>query len=114
MGIQNRPNLFGVRGWGHFEVTGEFNMSTDCKPFSVELSAYFDDELEGGELESMQGHLKECEDCRKGLEKMNKLRSALSTLSQTPIHRRSVLDDLKAKLELDNDEDPSEKSPLPS
>ncbi len=61
----------------------------------------------------MESHLSSCLKCRTSLAKMKKLHNALSTLGQTPAHRRSVLDDLKAKLALDTDEEP-DKTPLPS
>ena len=114
MGFQNRPSPFAVCEWGHFEVIGEIKMSKDCKPFSVELSAYFDDELEGEELEGMEAHLSNCEDCQQSLKKLNVLRNALATMSKTPTHRRSVLEDLKAKLDLENNEESSKGSRLPS
>lgn len=114
MGFQNRPGPFGVFGTGHIEVTGEIEMSKDCKPFSVELSAYFDDELEGEEMEGMEAHLSDCEDCREGLKKLKMLRNALSTMRNMPTHHRSVLDDLRAKLALEKEDDSSEESRLPS
>ena len=114
MGFQNRPSPFAVCEWGHFEVIGEIKMSKDCKPFSVELSAYFDDELEGEELEGMEAHLSDCEDCQEGLKKLKRLRKALSTMRESPTHHRSVLDDLRAKLALENEDDSSVKSRLPS
>ncbi len=112
MGFQNRPGPCGIFGKGPIEVIGEIEMSKDCKPFSVELSAYFDDELEGEELEGLEAHLSDCEDCREGLKKLKRLRKALFTMRKTPTHHRSVLDDLKAKLALDNDDDSSEDSRL--
>lgn len=114
MDFPNRLGLFGVSEKGHLEVTGEIEMSKDCKPFSVELSAYFDNELEGEELKDMEAHLSDCEKCREGLEKLQRLRNALSTMRKTPIHHRSVLDDLRAKLALENEDDSPEESPLPS
>ena len=114
MDFQNRLGPFGDFSMGHFQVTGENEMSKDCKPFSVELSAYFDDELEGVELEGMEAHLSECEYCQDGLKKLKKLRNALVTMRKSPIHHRSVLDDLKAKLALESDDDLPEESQLPS
>lgn len=106
MGFQNQHGLFGVFTNGHFEMTGENEMSKGCKPFSVDLSAYFDDELEGGELERMEAHLGECGGCRESLEKLKRLRNALSTMRKTPTHHRSVLEDLKAELALENEDSP--------
>ena len=114
MGFQNWPGPFGVFAMGHLEVTGEIEMSKDCKPFSVELSAYFDDELEGEELERMEAHLSDCEGCQEGLKKLKRLRKALSTMRESPTHHRSVLDDLRAKLALENEDDSSLVSRFPS
>ena len=114
MVFQNRHGPFGVVARGHFEITGENEMSKVCKPFSVDLSAYFDDELEGGELEAMEAHLSDCEGCQEGLKKLKRLRKALSTMRESPTHHRSVLDDLRAKLALENEDDSSLVSRLPS
>lgn len=87
------------------EMRGNVWMSGECKKYSVDLSAYFDGELEGKELAQMEAHLADCENCRSGLDKMTLLSSALSSISQSPIHRRSVLKDLRAKLKLGDEED---------
>jgi len=94
-------------------MTGENEMSKVCQPFSVDLSAYFDDELEGGELEAMEAHLSDCEDCQEGLKKLKRLRNALATMRKTPTHHRSVLEDLKAELALEDEDDPPDVSRLP-
>lgn len=114
MGLQDRSNRFGFLDRHNFEVIGDMHMQKNCKQYSVELSAYFDEELEDQELLDMEAHLRDCDDCRQGLKKLKKLHSALSSLSKPPIHRRSVLDDLKAKLALDSEDDDEAGAPLPS
>ncbi len=69
-----------------------------CEQYSVDLSAYFDGELEGVEREAVELHLKTCAACTDKLDNLKRLRSAMSALS-TPVPRRgSVLDLLKAEL----------------
>ena len=91
----------------------EFFMLKVCGKYSVDLSAYFDRELEGDALGEMEAHLEECEACTEGLKKLDRLHNAITSLAQAPTHRRSVLDDLKAKLDL-QPKGKSSKTPLPS
>ena len=77
----------------------EVGMSKECKSYSVDLSAYFDGELEGEALEKMQIHLKGCKDCKQKLDKFGKLHNAMAGLSGPSRQGRSILDDIKAKLE---------------
>ena len=95
------------------EIIGDVWMTVECKKYSVDLSAYFDGELEGEDLSRMETHLATCDNCRAGLDKLTLLRSAMTSISQSPVHRRSVLDDLKAKLKL-GDKDEPESGPVPS
>ena len=84
-----------------------------CGKYSVDLSAYSDGELDGDELQEMEAHLGECGACTEGLNKLKKLHNAVSSMVKAPTHHRSVLDDLKAKLDLDL-KGKSSKIPLPS
>jgi anti-sigma factor RsiW len=79
-------------------------MGKGCKAYAVDLSAYFDGELEGAPLQAMETHLAACEGCRDTLQRLARLRSALHAMTRPTGRRgRSVLEDLKARLA---DEDP--------
>jgi len=85
-------------------------MNKACKPYAVDLSAYFDGELEGDELKAMEAHLSECEGCRNTLARFGKMRSALHELARPPRKRQSILEDLKARLA---EEEPSPRKDKP-
>ena len=71
----------------------------NCKDYTVDLSAYFDGELEGKAKDALEAHLNGCEGCRARLDNMSRLRVALSGLSRPGIKRTgSVMDMLKEKL----------------
>ena len=70
-----------------------------CEQLSMELSAYFDGELEAPDRAAIELHVSECEACSRKLEQMRKLRSALSTLSSGAPRTGSVLDMLRAELQ---------------
>jgi hypothetical protein len=71
----------------------------DCQEFAVELSAYFDGELEGDSKAALERHLEHCESCHKRLDGMTRLRVALTALAQPGVKRGgSVMDLLKDKL----------------
>jgi anti-sigma factor RsiW len=72
-------------------------MSKGCKSFAVDLSAYFDGELEGDSLRHMEAHLADCAGCRDTLKRFSKLRSALHALARPP-RRGSILEDLQSRL----------------
>lgn len=92
--------------------SGEGPMSKGCKSYAVDLSAYFDGELEGDSLERMERHLDGCEGCRDTLERLGKLRSALHSLARPPRRRNSILDELKARMEEEEDP-PKGDDPMP-
>jgi anti-sigma factor RsiW len=69
-----------------------------CEQLSMELSAYFDGELDGQERAAVELHLSECEICSAKLDQMKKLRRAMTGLSATMPRGGSVLDMLKAEL----------------
>jgi anti-sigma factor RsiW len=76
-------------------------MGNKCREYAVDLSAYFDGELDAQASRSMETHLTSCADCRDTLDKFKALRGALTALSRPPGRTRSVLDELRRKLELD-------------
>jgi len=73
-------------------------MSKGCKTYAVDLSAYFDGELEGEAAERMKTHLGGCDGCREALDRLGKLRSALHSLARPSQPGRSILSDLKARM----------------
>jgi anti-sigma factor RsiW len=73
-------------------------MNKACKPYAVDLSAYFDGELAGEERQAMEAHLADCEGCRDTLARFRKMRTALHELARPPRKRQSILADLKARL----------------
>lgn len=69
-----------------------------CERFAVDLSAYFDGELDGAELVAVEQHLSGCGACTEKLEKLNKLRVAMTGLSLPASRRGSVLGLLRSEL----------------
>ncbi|MDH4249484.1 MAG: zf-HC2 domain-containing protein [Deltaproteobacteria bacterium] len=75
-------------------------MKDSCAKYSVDLSAYFDGELEAGEEATLKAHLEGCSTCRERLDKMNLIRSAMSGFGKGALRGQgSVLESLRAKLE---------------
>ncbi len=100
-----RDDFFSIEQGSTCQGYGEIDMNNGCEKYSVELSAYFDGELEGEELTIMEGHLETCEGCRHSLGRLKKLHGALTSLSAPPLRQRSVLAEIKSKLHLDEDEE---------
>jgi anti-sigma factor RsiW len=69
-----------------------------CDQLSVDLSAYFDGELEGVAREQMEAHLRGCEACSHKLDSFTRLRVAMTGLSRSSKSHGSVVDALKAEL----------------
>jgi anti-sigma factor RsiW len=69
-----------------------------CERLSLNLSAYFDGELDGEDRAAVELHLGECEACGGKLEQMRALRSAMTRLSVAMPRGGSVLDMLKAEM----------------
>jgi len=75
-------------------------MKDSCSKFSVDLSAHFDGELDAEEEHALQSHLEGCDQCRANLEKMRKIRSAMSGFGKGGSRGPgSVLESLRARLE---------------
>ena len=85
-------------------------MSKECRKYSVDLSAYFDGELEEKEAAELKTHLRGCKGCSDSLERLRSLHNALTSLNRPALGGRSVLEDLKARLHLD---DAPEDAPPP-
>jgi len=77
-------------------------MSTLCRKYSVDLSAYFDGELEEEEETELKAHIETCEGCSASLERLETLHNALTSLKKPSLGGRSVLEDLKIKLHLED------------
>lgn len=77
-----------------------------CKRFAVNLSAYFDGELQGDPLTKLKAHLQGCAACQHELETFAKIRKALLYLSGQSGKRQTI-----TKGDLDSAE--SEDDPLP-
>jgi anti-sigma factor RsiW len=89
-------------------------VSTACRQYFVDLSAYSDGELEGDAKTAIERHLLDCEACRLRLDQMIRMRyQALRALATPGLPRgRSVLDLLKDKR--DEEDRPASKDPLVS
>jgi anti-sigma factor RsiW len=74
-------------------------MSKGCPEFAVALSAYFDRELEGQERQAMESHLEQCEPCRISLQKLERIRAAMTQLARRPGGNKSILDAIRSRLE---------------
>ena len=94
-----------VSDYPSLEVKG---MSKQCKEYSVDLSACFDGELEGEALLKLEAHLPSCIACRSDLQKLQRIRNALTSLASTPPGKRPILEALREKLEKETEEDPQE------
>lgn len=81
------------------DPVGGHAMGQACEKYAVDLSAYFDGELEGEELAELEAHLTECEACRASLEQMGAISSAMHTIASPPRRRGSILDALREKLD---------------
>ena len=88
-----------------YQGYGEVDMNKGCEKYSVELSAFFDGELESEEKSIMEAHLETCEGCRHSLGRLKQLHGALASLSAPPLRQRSILDEIKSKLNLDEEEE---------
>jgi len=76
------------------------DMNRDCSSFSVDLSAYFDGELEDEKSARLKSHLDECEKCSASLEKLRMIRQAMGSIGKGPRKPGvSILDSLREKLE---------------
>ncbi len=75
-------------------------MKQACPEMAVEISAYFDDELEPREREAVELHLKDCPTCRASLDSMGKLHSAFSALSAPAPTRANARPILQAVMDM--------------
>ena len=88
-------------------------MSKSCPEFSVDLSAFFDGELETEENERIENHLAECDDCRDQLDKFLAIRMAMRDRVKEGLRgRKSIFDAIKDQLEKEIRNRQMEKSPI--
>lgn len=73
-------------------------MSGACDRFAVDLSAYFDDELDPAEAAAVKAHVDGCARCRAELDKMRGLRNALNRTGEAALPERRLLQDLMRAL----------------
>lgn len=93
-------------------TSAESSPAKGCKAYAVDLSAYFDHELQGTALERMEAHLEVCENCREALVRLGTLRKALHALARPPRRRRSILEDLQMRLAEEESEPAQPAKPL--
>ena len=74
-------------------------MSGECDRIAVDLSAYFDEELDPGEAAAVKAHLDGCARCRAQLDKMRGLRRALNSSSAATLPEHRLLKDLMRALQ---------------
>ena len=65
-----------------------------CEELSVELSAYYDGELQGVEKENVEQHLRSCKPCQDTLEKMGGISRALTGLAGRSGEKHSMLEEI--------------------
>lgn len=73
-------------------------MNEDCKRLAVDLSAYFDQELDGEDARKVEAHLADCPDCREDMEKMGRMRAALHVTAAPGAPQQRLLQDLMQTL----------------
>lgn len=80
-------------------IEGNGAMNENCQKYSVDLSAYFDGELNGKKQTLLKEHLRACEDCRKELGKMEKLSISMKNFPPGPVGNHRPLKDFLNKFE---------------
>lgn len=80
------------------DLEGDRAMGENCQSFSVDLSAFFDGELEGEELSAIETHLESCTRCAGELEKMRKLSGAIHRASEGSPVRRPLFQEIMSRL----------------
>ena len=72
---------------------------TECYIYAVDLSAYFDGELDGERMREIELHIHDCLGCRDTLAKMRLLSEALRAVSRVKIPGRPLVDKLLRELD---------------
>ena len=78
-------------------------MDDKCESYSLNLSAYFDGELRGGEARMLEAHLETCSDCRQTLADYNTIRRGMIAMSTHTGTKRSLASDIMTSMDKDDD-----------
>lgn len=70
-----------------------------CEAIAVDLSAYYDGELEGDRTAAVEAHLSDCAACRSQLDKMAKLSNALRAIGNLGAPKRPLIEELLRELD---------------
>ncbi|MCZ6554097.1 MAG: zf-HC2 domain-containing protein [SAR324 cluster bacterium] len=70
-----------------------------CEAIAVDLSAYYDGELEGDRTTAVEAHLSDCAACRSQLDKMAKLSNALRAIGNLGAPKRPLIEELLRELD---------------
>lgn len=94
------------------QTNGENIMGKACQNYSLNISAFFDGELEGDELKELELHLQSCEFCQTDLEGMKNIQAVISAASASspPLESRSLFKDIMAKVK---EEEKEEEAGIP-
>lgn len=74
-------------------------MEKSCKSYAIDLSAYFDGELNRAEASGLEAHLSTCKTCQASLDKMRRISMAMGHLSQPRVGQNAGLDNLMSSLD---------------
>lgn len=86
-------------------INGDMGMNMSCPEFSVDLSAYFDGELESEEIITIETHLKTCDGCQASLAQFNAIRKAMKTrLAEGLKGRKPIFEAIREQLEAEQEE----------
>lgn len=69
-----------------------------CKELIVDLSAYYDGELQGEALEEVERHLANCDACKESMTGYNQISHALHGLVGKRDRRKSMVDEVMDRI----------------
>ena len=73
--------------------------NSECYAYAVDLSAYFDRELDPGRVDPLETHLDGCGSCTANLEQMRELSAAMGKVSRIQAPRRPLIEELLTELD---------------
>ena len=76
----------------------------ECEAIAVDLSAFYDGELEGERSAAVEAHLRDCLACRSHLENMSKLSKALHSIGSLGAPRRPLVEELLREFDKEDQE----------
>jgi len=77
--------------------------SISCEERLVDLSAYYDGELDGDSHNEMEIHLNGCQACRETLSEMSRLSTALHSMVGNRGPQKSLLDEIMMRVKAEED-----------